>query len=149
MDDKENMIASILAFLNTIWSNRIVIVSGVFLTLISSFVIYYKIAQSRIETLTKENGRLELVVEQQKQAIEQIQQSYKEVIVSKDELAKQIQDTQIEVQELREKLFRENLGKKPLEELATKKTTLIEKKMNKATQELFNCLELLTRGGDC
>ena len=140
---------SILLFLNKLWDNRIVIVLGAFGVLIASFYLYYTIASSRIDELTHQNQELQIIIEQQKKAIEQIQRDYKQVIESKDELNKQIQDTQTEVQELREKLFRENQGKRPLEELATKKTTLIEKKINKATQDVLSCLELLTRGGDC
>lgn len=143
------MIASILAYLKLLWDNRFVVAIGTFAILLVSFYVYYNVTQSRIESLTRQNKELEIVVQQQKQAIEQIQKDYKQVIDSKEELTKQIQDTQTEVQELKEKLFRENLGKKPLEELATKKTTLIEKKINKATEELFRCLELLTQGGDC
>jgi septal ring factor EnvC (AmiA/AmiB activator) len=124
-------------------------VLGAFGVLIASFYLYYTIASSRIYELTRQNQELQIIIEQQKKAIEQIQRDYKQVIESKDELNKQIQDTQTEVQELREKLFRENQGKRPLEELATKKTTLIEKKINKATQNVLSCLELLTRGGDC
>lgn len=143
------MIATILAYLKLVWDNRIVVAIGSFVILVFSFYVYYTISQNRIDTLTRQRDELERVVEQQKKAIEQIQKDYTQVIQSKDELTKQIQDTQTEVQELKEKLFRENLGKKPLEELATKKTTLIEKKINKATEDVFRCLELLTQGGDC
>lgn len=143
------MIASIVAFLKTAYEKRVLIASGTFVLVLISFYVYHKTTQARIENLLKENGRLELVVQQQKDAIQQIQKDYKTVIESKDELSKQITQTQTEVQELREKLFRENLGKKPLEELATKKTTLIEKKINKATEDIFKCFELLSQGGDC
>jgi septal ring factor EnvC (AmiA/AmiB activator) len=143
------MLTSILLFLNKVWNNRIIIVLGAFGVLIGAFYFYYVIASNRIDELTREKIELQAIVEQQKKAIEQIQRDYKHVIESKEELNKQIQDTQTEVQELREKLFRENQGKRPLEELATKKTTLIEKKINKATQDVLSCLELLTRGGDC
>ena len=143
------MITSILLLLNKLWDNRIVIALGAFGILLASFYFYYTIASNRIDELTRQNQELQIVIEQQKKAIEQIQRDYKNVIESKDELNKQIQDTQTEVQELREKLFRENQGKRPLEELATKKTTLIEKKINKATDDALRCLELLTRGGDC
>jgi predicted nucleic acid-binding Zn-ribbon protein len=143
------MIASILAFLKTAYEKRILIASGTFALVVIAFYVYHKTTQARIENLLRENGRLEVIVQQQKTAIEQIQKDYKSVIESKDELSKQIENTQTEVQELREKLFRENLGKKPLEELATKKTTLIEKKINKATEEVLKCFELLSQGGDC
>jgi hypothetical protein len=143
------MIASILAFLKTAYEKRILIASGTFVLVVLAFYVYHKTTQARIENLLKENGRLEIIVQQQKTAIEQIQKDYKSVIESKDELSKQIENTQTEVQELREKLFRENLGKKPLEELATKKTSLIEKKINKATEEVLKCFELLSQGGDC
>jgi septal ring factor EnvC (AmiA/AmiB activator) len=149
VDDKKTMIASILAFLTKLWNNRILIVSGTFVALVTLFFVYYKITEHKIDSLTRENAVLENTVKQQKLAIEQIQKDYTEVIEAKEQLSQDIQKTQIEVQELREKLFRENLGKKPLEELATKKTSLIEKKINKATQEVFKCLELLTEGGDC
>lgn len=140
---------SAIVFLNKLWENRIFVAIGLFVFLIFSFVVYYKVTQGQIKSLKTENTRLVLVVEQQKQAIEQIQRDYKEVIRSREELSTEIQATQTEIQELREKLFRENLGKKPLEELATKKTTLIEKKINKATKEVFRCLEILSEGGNC
>lgn len=143
------MLTSILLFLNKLWGNRIAIVLGAFGVLIAAFYLYYTIASSRIDELTRHNQELQTIIDQQKKAIEQLQRDYKHVIEAKEELNKQIQDTQTEVQELREKLFRENQGKRPLEELATKKTTLIEKKINKATDAALRCLELLTRGGDC
>lgn len=53
------------------------------------------------------------------------------------------------VDELRQKLYRENLGKKSLETLAQKKPLLIEKKVNSATKEMLRCIEKSSRGEEC
>lgn len=143
------MNTSVLLFLKKLWDNRVLVGLGTFVLLALSFYIYHLHASHKIESLIRENAQLELVIEQQKKAIENIKSDYNKIIDAKDELAKEIKQTQTEVEELREKLFRENLDKKPLEELATKKTTLIEKKINKATEKEFRCIEKLTQGGDC
>jgi septal ring factor EnvC (AmiA/AmiB activator) len=142
-------LTSILLFLKKLWDNRTLVGIVLFLCVVFSFYAYHIHASSRIDSLTRENTQLQLVIEQQKKAIESIKTDYKKIIAAKEELAQEIKNTQTEVEELREKLYRENLGKKPLEELATKKTSLIEKKINKATEEALRCIELLTRGGDC
>lgn len=143
------MIANTLLFIKKLWDNRVLVGIGTFAFLVVSFYIYYLQASHKIDTLSRDNAELQLVIAYQKRTIENIKTDYNKIIVAKDELAREIKQTQTEVEELREKLFRENLGKKPLEELATKKTTLIEKKINKATEKEFRCIEKLTQGGDC
>lgn len=143
------MISTAILFIKKLWDNRVLVAIGTFAFVLVSFYIYHLHASHKIEALTRENAQLELVIEQQKKAIESIKTDYNKIIVAKDDLANEIKKTQTEVEELREKLFRENLGKKPLEELATKKTSLIEKKINKATEKEFRCIEKLTQGGDC
>lgn len=143
------MIANALLFIKKLWDNRVLVGIGTFVFVVASFYIYYLQSSHKIETLSRDNAELQLVIEQQKRTIENIKTDYNKIIAAKDELAREIKQTQTEVEELREKLFRENLGKKPLEELATKKTSLIERKINKATEKEFRCIEKLTQGGDC
>lgn len=143
------MITNTLLFIKKLWDNRVLVGIGTFAFVAVSFYIYYLQASHKIDTLSRDNAELQLVIAYQKRTIENIKTDYNKIIVAKDELAREIKQTQTEVEELREKLFRENLGKKPLEELATKKTTLIEKKINKATEKEFRCIEKLTQGGDC
>lgn len=136
-------------YLQVIWQNRkLIAISGVVL-LLTSFYIYHLRATNKIERLSNENHELQKIVEQQQKTIENLKINYEKIIVAKDQLNKQLEENQQELDKLKETLFRETQGKKSLEELARKKTSLVEKKVNKATDKVLKCFETLSQGGDC
>jgi len=140
---------SFLMYLKLIWENRKTILVVSALGLLVSFYIYYLHTSHLIESLNREKLELEQIVEKQQKQMELLKESYKKIIASKEELTKQILDAQKELDELRNKLFRENHGKMSLEELARKKPALVEKIINKATEDVLSCFETMSNGQEC
>ena len=100
---------------------------------------YYKDTQSRIQTLTENNSKLEVAHQQQTQTIntliadrEKFEELNKELQVRLDK-ANQYKDVLID-----------KLRKHDLAKLSLKKPGLVEKKINNGTKKLFRSLENLT-----
>ena len=100
---------------------------------------YYKDTQSRIQTLTENNSKLEVAHQQQTQTIntliadrEKFEELNKELQVKLDK-ANQYKDVLID-----------KLRKHDLAKLSLKKPGLVEKKINNGTKKLFRSLENLT-----
>ena len=100
---------------------------------------YYKDTQSRIQTLTENNSKLEVAHQQQTQTIntliadrEKFEELNKELQVKLDK-ANQYKDVLID-----------KLRKHDLEKLSLKKPGLVEKEINNGTKKLFRSLENLT-----
>jgi septal ring factor EnvC (AmiA/AmiB activator) len=140
---------SFLIYLKIIWENRKTILVVSALGVLASFYIYYLRTSHLIENLKQEKQHLEEVVEKQQKQMQLLKESYEKIIASKEELNKQIIEAQKELDELRNKLFRENHGKMSLEELARKKPALVEKIINKATEDVLNCFETMSNGKEC
>lgn len=140
---------SFLMYLKLVWDNRKTILVVSALGLLVSFYIYYLRTSHLIESLNREKQQLEQIVEKQQKQMELLKESYKKIIAAKDELTKQIIDAQKELDDLRNKLFRENHGKMSLEELARKKPALVEKIINKATDDVLGCFETMSNGKEC
>lgn len=139
----------IVAFLTVLYKNRIVIgIVSLAFVLLSCFA-YYKYTTVKIELLEKENARLIQEVEEQKRAIERIKQNYENLIKTKDDLAREIDDIRRKEQEEIDRIHREQQNKRSLEELAIKKSKLVENAVNRATQNVFQCFEIISLGGDC
>ena len=100
---------------------------------------YYKDTQSRIQTLTENNSKLEVAHQQQTQTIntliadrEKFEELNKELQVKLDK-ANQYKDVLID-----------KLRKHDLAKLSLKKPGLVEKKINNGTKKLFRSVENLT-----
>ena len=143
------MIAQTLFILKKIWDNRILVGIGACAVIVLAFYVYHLRATNTINTLTTENQRLKDMFEQQRQAMEKMREDFGKIIVIRDQLSKEIQTAKQETEELRDKLFRENKGKKSLEELATKKTKLVENAVNRGTEKVLRCFELISEGQSC
>lgn len=139
----------LLLTLKKIWDNRYVIGALSLTALIVSFYIYYLHATHTIETLTRNNVELETALNEQKQITADLEKNYTKVLEARESLQKEIEKARVESDKLQETLTREARNKKSLEELARKKTSLIEKKINNATEKTLNCFEKITEGGDC
>ena len=100
---------------------------------------YYKDTQSRIQTLTENNSKLEIATQQQEQTINTLVEDAKKFAELNNELqikldkANQYKDVLID-----------KLRKHDLSNLSMKKPGLVEKRINNGTKKLFRSLESLT-----
>lgn len=139
----------IVAFLSVLYKNRVVIgIVSLAFVLLSCFA-YYKYTNIKIEMLEKDNSRLIQEIESQKKVIETIKQNYENLVKAKDDLAREIDDIRRAEQDEIDRINREQRNKRSLEELAIKKSRLVENAVNRATQNIFHCFEIISLGGDC
>ena len=109
----------------------------------------YNHMSNKIDSLETEKAIKEKTIQEQIVTIEQQKRDYEKIIISKKEFEDTIKELEKTTSELREVLYRENKGKKSIEELARKKTKLIEKKVNAATEQVFDCFESISNDEDC
>ena len=100
---------------------------------------YYKDTQSRIATLTANNAKLETAVQISEQSIETLQSD----IAKNAELNRSLQN-ELQTAEKYGDQLRDTLRKHNLTHLANKKPVLIERKMQNATNRLWDCLADIT-----
>jgi Skp family chaperone for outer membrane proteins len=140
---------NIMAFLSVLYTNRLVIgIVSLAFVILSCFA-YYKYTTVKIEMLEQENARLVEEVEAQKRVIQTLKQNYENLVKTKDDLSREIDDIRRKEQEEIDKISREQNNKKSLEELALKKSKLVENAVNRATQNVLQCFEIISLGGDC
>lgn len=140
---------SVLTALKLIWDNKTALVFATLLGVLGIFYLYYSHTNSKISTLISENTSLQITVNQKDEYISSLKKDYQTIVDSKDRLAKAFAVTNAKVDELRSKLNREESGKKPLSELAVKKRTLVERRVNRSAAEVLLCFEKISRGEDC
>ena len=100
---------------------------------------YYKDTQSRIQTLTENNAKLETAKAIQDQTIETLIDDREKF----DKLNKELQVKLEKANEYKNTLI-EKLRKHDLAKLSMQKPGLVEKKINNGTKKLFRSLESLT-----
>ena len=100
---------------------------------------YYKDTQSRIQTLTENNAKLETAKAIQDQTIETLTADREKF----DKLNKELQVKLEKANEYKNTLI-EKLRKHDLAKLSMQKPGLVEKKINNGTKKLFRSLESLT-----
>ena len=100
---------------------------------------YYKDTQQRIATLTANNAKLETAVQISEQSIETLQSD----IAKNAELNRSLQN-ELQTAEIYGDQLRDTLRKHNLTHLANKKPALIERKMQNATNRLWDCLADIT-----
>lgn len=108
----------------------------------------YKELSGEISTLTKENKTLtskiyqfEVAIKLQEDAALRREKDNEAMVSANREYIKKYVNLMTQVEELKDSMDREARGKKSLGELAEKKPTLIEKKINKATEKKFREIE--------
>ena len=109
----------------------------------------YRSMSLAIEDLENKTAIQTETIKQQVDTIESLKKDYNDIIKKRDEYKHEAEKLGEDKRLLEEKLYRENRGKKSLEELAVKKSTLIEKKINSATDNVLNCFERISHGEDC
>jgi len=120
---------------------------GILISLLTAAVYYYYTStQQRIENLIEESVILQENAKQLKTAneknletIDTLQEDFKEV----RENYERVQD-EFQVVRLHNKELRERLAVKQLDTLATEKTVLVERTINKASENALRCFELLS-----
>ena len=100
---------------------------------------YYKDTQSRIQTLTENNSKLEVATQAQEQTINTLIEDREKF----EELNKELQTKLDKANQYRDTLI-DKLRKHDLAKLSLKKPGLVEKKINNRTKKLFRSLENLT-----
>ena len=100
---------------------------------------YYKDTQSRIQTLTENNSKLEVATQAQEQTINTLIEHREKF----EELNKELQTKLDKANQYRDTLI-DKLRKHDLAKLSLKKPGLVEKKINNGTKKLFRSLENLT-----
>lgn len=105
----------------------------------SIFTVYYKNTQKQILTLEQDRITLEVAVQQQQEAIQQIQAIYKLQTNRLIALASANSDLSIEKEALATKLMKHDL-----EELSRRKPVLVETRINNGTKELFSSFMSIT-----
>ena len=100
---------------------------------------YYKDTQSRIQTLTENNSKLEVATQAQEQTINTLIEDRERF----EELNKELQTKLDKANQYRDTLI-DKLRKHDLAKLSLKKPGLVEKKINNGTKKLFRSLENLT-----
>jgi hypothetical protein len=100
---------------------------------------YYKDTQQRIATLTDNNAKLEVAVQISEDSVELLQDD----IVKNAELNRELQK-ELQIAEQYGDQLRNTLRKHNLTHLANKKPGLIERKMQNATNRLWNDLADIT-----
>ena len=100
---------------------------------------YYKDTQSRIQTLTENNSKLEVATQAQEQTINTLIEDREKF----EELNKELQTKLDKANQYRDTLI-DKLRKHDLAKLSLKKPGLVEKKINNGTKKLFRSSENLT-----
>ena len=100
---------------------------------------YYKDTQSRIQTLTENNAKLETAKAIQDQTIETL-------IADREKFDKLNKELQVKLEKANDykNTLIDKLRKHDLANLSLKKPGLVEKKINNGTKKLFRSLESLT-----
>jgi septal ring factor EnvC (AmiA/AmiB activator) len=102
----------------------------------AAFYFYYNHSQTRIETLNRNNAKLETAVGLQKETIDRMEKRRDEQAKSIIELSREMEKAEFEKEELRKKLNRHDL-----EKIGRAKAGLLEKAINDGTDKAFKDLE--------
>ena len=118
---------------------------GIILSLVLAFGTYYWFSSKKIERLTENNAKLSVVAKTNEETINRLNEDNQSFQRANDELQVKLKASEAYGDELGKKLRKHNLTL-----LTLKKPGLIEKRVNDATQKIFetNCFrsKRLTKG---
>ena len=117
----------------------LIVVVGLVGSVVYGGYYYYKDTQSRIQTLTENNSKLEIATQQQEKTINTLVEDRKKFEKLNNELQTKLDNANQYKDKLIDKLRKHDLAK-----LSMKKPGLVEKRINNGTKKLFRSLENLT-----
>jgi len=123
------------------WVKIIILVAVVtfITTAVGGGYLLFKQQQETIALQREENTKLTTAVEQQKEAIAAIEEGLKEQALIRDDLEKEIQSARKEMD-----AFQNKIMKHDLKAIAGQKAELLEKKINRASNDVMRCFEVIT-----
>jgi len=108
-------------------------------TVIGGAFFYYKDSQATIAALNQQTATLTQAVDQQKEAIEAMEQSIRDQAVIRKNAMKEVESARKDVDKLQTKI-----ASYDLKLIASEKAGLLEKKINRATNDVMRCFEIAT-----
>lgn len=121
---------------------KIMMFLGLFIfvgTVATGAYLYYKDSQEAIAALNQQNATLTQAVDQQKEAIAAMEEAIKEQAKIREEMMSEIESARKDMQTMQDKLSKHNFAL-----IASEKAGLLEKKINKATDDVMRCFEVVT-----
>jgi len=108
-------------------------------TVVGGAFFYYKDSQATIAALNQQTATLTQAVDQQKEAIEAMEQSIRDQAAIREDMMKEVESARKDVEKLQTKIASHNLKL-----IASEKAGLLEKKINRATNDVMRCFEIAT-----
>jgi chromosome segregation ATPase len=108
-------------------------------TVVGGAFFYYKDSQATIAALNQQTATLTQAVDQQKEAIEAMEQSIRDQAAIREDMMKEVESARKDVEKLQTKIASHDLKL-----IASEKAGLLEKKINRATNDVMRCFEIAT-----
>jgi len=108
-------------------------------TVVGGAFFYYKDSQATIAALNQQTATLTQAVDQQKDAIEAMEQSIRDQAAIREDMMKEVESARKDVEKLQTKIASHDLKL-----IASEKAELLEKKINRATNDVMRCFEIAT-----
>lgn len=115
------------------------IVCSFVLAIAGSAYMYYKSSQAAIAELNKQVASYAIAVEQQAQSISFLENAIKEQAQARKQLAKEVDSARKDVEKIQSTIANHNFG-----HIASRKASLLEKKINQGTVDILRCFEIVT-----
>jgi hypothetical protein len=129
----------------SVYLTRKVILIGTICLAVLALYLYISFLRNKVSVLEKDNAALQVAVQEQQKTITGLQEDYKKIITAKDDIVKKTNDLLKANDKLKDELFRETQGKKSIEELILlDKKNRVQGILNKATEKVLRCFEILT-----
>ena len=108
-------------------------------TVVGGAFFYYKDSQATIAALNQQTATLTQAVDQQKEAIEAMEQSIRDQAAIREDMMKEVESAKKDVEKLQTRIASHDLKL-----MASQKAELLEKKINRATNDVMRCFEIAT-----
>ena len=108
-------------------------------TVVGGAFFYYKDSQATIAALNQQTATLTQAVDQQKDALEAMEQSIRDQAAIREDMMKEVESARKDVEKLQTKIASHDLKL-----IASEKAELLEKKINRATNDVMRCFEIAT-----
>ena len=108
-------------------------------TVVGGAFFYYKDTQATIATLNQQTTTLNQAVDLQKEAITAMEESIKKQVIIRENMIKEAESAKKDMEKLQTKIQSHDL-----KIIASKKSGLLENRINKATVDVLRCFEIAT-----